>query len=204
MDRTREDLENEIIQLKGKVRDLETKSRNEERALDLFQNMEAGLWVLDSNFNVQMINPRLCELLGVTESSAVGGKCYNLLDRDMCSMDLCPLKRVVKGSCKTTARTEKNGTPLLVTALPFKNRDGNLNGVVEEFHRENYELKKEDVYRLLVENSQDVVYRLSIPDGRCEYMNPACTKIFGYSPEEFYRTPLLIKKDFNPKVEAEI
>ena len=199
MDRTREDLENEIIQLKGKVRDLETKSRNGEHALDLFQNMEAGLWVLDSDFNVQMINPRLCELLGVTESSAVGGKCYNLLDRDMCSMDLCPLKRVVKGSCKTTARTEKNGTPLLVTALPFKNRDGNLNGVVEEFHRENYELKKEDVYRLLVENSQDVVYRLSIPDGRCEYMNPACTKIFGYSPEEFYRTPLLIKKILTPK-----
>ncbi len=199
MDRTREDLEDEIIQLKEKVRDLEAKSRDGEHIRDLFQNMEAGVWVLDSDFNVQMINQRLCKLLKVTESSAIGEKCYNILDRDMCSTDLCPLKRVVRGNCKTTARTEKNGIPLFVTSFPFKDDDGNLNGVMEEFHKENDELKKEEIYRLLVENSQDVVYRISIPDGRCEYVNPACTKIFGYTPEEFYKNPLMIKDMLTPK-----
>ena len=199
MDRTREGLEDEIIQLKGKVMDLEAKSKDGEHIRDLFQNMEAGVWVLDSDFNVQMINQRLCKLLKVTESSAIGEKCYNILDRDMCSTDLCPLKRVVRGNCKTTDKTKKNGIPLFVTSFPFKDEDGNLKGVMEEFHIENDEIRKNETYRLLVENSQDVVYRVSIPDGRCEYVNPSCTRIFGHTPEEFYKNPLMIKDLLTPK-----
>ncbi|WP_119065298.1 PAS domain S-box protein [Aggregatilinea lenta] len=42
-------------------------------------------------------------------------------------------------------------------------------------------------YRLLAENAQDIIYRLSIgPDGRFEYISPAVLAVTGYTPEEAY------------------
>lgn len=50
----------------------------------------------------------------------------------------------------------------------------------------------------LVENSRDMLYRMSLPDGKYEYVSPACIDILGYKPEDFYNTPLLIKKILHP------
>ncbi len=55
-----------------------------------------------------------------------------------------------------------------------------------------------DLIRSLVENSQDVLYRMSLPDGRYEYVSPAATGIFGYTPEEFYERPRLIAEIIHP------
>jgi PAS domain S-box-containing protein len=39
-----------------------------------------------------------------------------------------------------------------------------------------------------------MIYRMTLPSGRYEFVSRASIKIFGYSPEEFYRRPLLIKE----------
>ncbi len=39
---------------------------------------------------------------------------------------------------------------------------------------------------------------MSLPDGRYEYISPASTEMFGYTPEEFLQTPLLIQKVIHP------
>ena len=46
----------------------------------------------------------------------------------------------------------------------------------------------------LIENSTDMLYRMSLPEGRYEYVNSASAELFGYSPEYFYQSPLLIRK----------
>jgi len=56
----------------------------------------------------------------------------------------------------------------------------------------------EDKYRRLTENAKDVIYRMSVPDGLYEYISPATIDLFGYLPEEFYESPLLIKKIIHP------
>ncbi|MBU0767720.1 MAG: PAS domain-containing protein, partial [Proteobacteria bacterium] len=45
---------------------------------------------------------------------------------------------------------------------------------------------------------RDMIYRMSLPEGRYEYVNPASKNLWGYSPEEFYNTPLLIDKIIHP------
>jgi len=50
----------------------------------------------------------------------------------------------------------------------------------------------EERFRRLAENARDAIYRMSLPDGFYEYMSPAATELFGYAPEEFYRSPRLI------------
>ena len=50
----------------------------------------------------------------------------------------------------------------------------------------------------LIENSKDMLYRMSLPEGRYEYVNSASTDVFGYSPEKFYQSPLFIRKIIHP------
>jgi PAS domain S-box-containing protein len=52
---------------------------------------------------------------------------------------------------------------------------------------------KDRFYRI-TENVNDVVYRLILPECRYEYISPQSKELFGYEPEEFYKTPLLIRK----------
>lgn len=58
--------------------------------------------------------------------------------------------------------------------------------------------KNEKRFRRLAENAKDMIYRMSLPDGGYEYVSPASIDLFGYSPEEFYATPLLIRSAIHP------
>ncbi|MCU0577955.1 MAG: PAS domain S-box protein [Desulfobacterota bacterium] len=58
--------------------------------------------------------------------------------------------------------------------------------------------ENDDLYRRLTENSPDVLYHMSLPDGCYRYVSRAATTIFGYTPEEFYANPRLVEKLFHP------
>ncbi len=58
--------------------------------------------------------------------------------------------------------------------------------------------ESEHKYRFLTENSKDLIYRLSLPEGKFEYISPASLQLTGYTPEEFYKNKLLIKKLIHP------
>ncbi len=59
-------------------------------------------------------------------------------------------------------------------------------------------IKSEAKYRRLTENATDVIFRMSLPEGRYEYINPASIDLFGYSPDEFYASAFLIQKIIHP------
>lgn len=48
--------------------------------------------------------------------------------------------------------------------------------------------KSEEKYRLIADNSDDWIYWIA-PDGRLNYVSPACERVTGYSPEEFADNP---------------
>ncbi len=58
--------------------------------------------------------------------------------------------------------------------------------------------ESEERFRRLAENARDVIYRMSIPDGKYEYVSTAALSVFGYSPEECYESPMLIKQAIHP------
>ena len=64
---------------------------------------------------------------------------------------------------------------------------------LEELRNQNTQLRN------FIDNSKDVLYRMSLPDGKYDYINPAAKDVLGYSPEEFYSNPLLIKKIIHPE-----
>jgi PAS domain S-box-containing protein len=70
--------------------------------------------------------------------------------------------------------------------------------IVERQRAEAALLQSEERYRTLAENASDMIYRMSLPDGRYEYVSPASTLLFGYAPEEFYAKPTKILQIVHP------
>jgi len=58
--------------------------------------------------------------------------------------------------------------------------------------------ESEERFRMLAENARDVIYRMTLPDGIYEYISPAAVSIFGYSINDFYQNPLLIRQILHP------
>lgn len=56
----------------------------------------------------------------------------------------------------------------------------------------------EERFTRFATNAQDMLYRMSLPDGRFEYISPASVVHTGYTPEEFYSDPDLFKKLIHP------
>jgi PAS domain S-box-containing protein len=57
----------------------------------------------------------------------------------------------------------------------------------------------EERFRRLAENAPDVIYRMSIPGGVYEYVNPSAEKVLGYTPDEIYASPRLVAKVIHPE-----
>ncbi len=61
--------------------------------------------------------------------------------------------------------------------------------------------QSEEKFRRLTENAQDMIYRMSLPDGEYEYVSPASEIIWGYTPKEVMSHPKLIADCIHPDFE---
>jgi len=55
---------------------------NETKARQIIETANEGIWVLDANARVTMVNPRLCEMLGYREQELIGARKWDFLFPD--------------------------------------------------------------------------------------------------------------------------
>ena len=120
------------------------------------------------------------------------------------------VERVVQGeriSGFETQRKRKDGSlvEISLTMSPVLDEAGGIAAVsvigrdITERRRAEEALRQsEERFRRLAENAQDMIYRMSLPDGAYEYVSPAALAMFGYSPQEFYDSPGLIGEVIHP------
>lgn len=73
-----------------------------------------------------------------------------------------------------------------------------LTDITGKIEREEALRETEEKFARFVDHAPDMLYRISIPEGRYEYLSPACQSLCGYSPEEFYHNPCLLQQVIHP------
>ncbi len=90
------------------------------------------------------------------------------------------------------------------TSTPRRQADGLLvwDGVEVDItarkHAEEALQESENRFRRLAENAPDLVYRMSLPDGKYEYVSPSSLQITGFTPEEHYNGTVGAERTVHP------
>ena len=58
--------------------------------------------------------------------------------------------------------------------------------------------QSEEHFRFLTENATDMIYIMSLPSGRYDYVSPSSTHLTGYTQRDFYSTPRLMQTIIHP------
>lgn len=66
-------------------------------------------------------------------------------------------------------------------------------------HSEYEKNKSESKYKLIAENARDMILRLKLPEESLDYLSKAAVELTGYSVDDFYNDPNLLKNIVDPK-----
>jgi len=134
-----------------------------------------GMLLIYENFSVKRINASLLNFLDLSETEAVGKKCYDLMACLWCNTSECPLMKLLRGKDRIELdieRTRKDGVtvPFMFSATPFRGLDGTVIGMVATF--------KDITERKYAENTlkeaNERLERLSALDGLTGVANRRC------------------------------
>ncbi len=198
------DLEAEIEARKAAENQLR-RARNDWE--ETFQAIANPALLLDPDFNIIHANRAAIKGLEASEKALVGKKCFEAYHRTDQPVESCPLKALLKSQNPESVETEIEalGGTFLLTCAPIKNENGQVEKIIhiavdinDRKQAEDRLKESEARYRRLTDNAKDMIYRMSLPDGRYEFVSPASKALFGYSADEFYATPSLIKEVMHP------
>lgn len=111
-----------------------------------------------------------------------------------------PIIYLTANQDKRTIDKSKETKPYGYLLKPLNERDLNacLRMALYRFETEKKLRESEERYFRLTENARDMIFRISIVNGIYEYVNKASFDLTGYTPQEFYSTPMLIEKIIHP------
>lgn len=200
----------------GAIRDISKLKKAEKALIEsekkyrvLIENIGEGVGAVDENEMFLFANSEAERIFGTNKGELIGKSLKEFLSSQNYNFILNQTQKRKRGQKNTylVEITKKNKTtvPIIVTATPFFNEEGKFTSTYAVFRDISERIKAEEQlkisqekYKRLTENAQDIIYRMSVPDGKYEYVSPASMQITGYSPSEFYDNPFLIKSFIHP------
>jgi two-component system NtrC family sensor kinase len=165
-------------------------------ASSVLQALSAGIYVLDTDFNIRWLNkqsPFWSEIKTLSESNS-GSRCYSLLFQKDSPCDDCPARKVFEtGKTERSEMTmESAGGPLYfsLTAAPMQYDDGNVSLVVQIIDNITEKKKKienelariNDFNTAIVENAPISICTID-KNGVFTSVNPAMLKSVDVGPD---------------------
>ncbi|MBW1742408.1 MAG: PAS domain S-box protein [Deltaproteobacteria bacterium] len=181
----------------GNIADITERKRAEERRRDsearlrtILNSVHAGIIVIDpETHTIVDVNPVAAQMVGDPKEEIVGKACH----RYVCPAEegQCPitdLGQTVDNAERVLLTASGKSIPILktVTSVTLGGRHHLLESFLDitELKRAQERLREsQERYRIVLEASPDpvVVYDM---EGQCTYLNPAFTRVFGWTQEE--------------------
>ena len=160
------------------------------------RNVDVSPLPLDESWRTQLTRG---EVVVGTTADADGNARRALDERRIGSMAAAPI--TIEGRLRGCLRFDQldRGTPWSQEALMVIRTAGVIFSAALRHREAQTDLERSEArFQRLVEHAPDVVYRMSLPDGRYEYVSPAARDVLGYTPDDFYRRPSFIESVLHP------
>jgi PAS domain S-box-containing protein len=184
---------------------------SEERFRSLVEATSDWVWEVDRDGVYTYASPNVKDLLGYKPEEVIGKTPFDLMPKDKAKeigtwfRDISRSRRPFSGLVNVNIHKdgrevvlETNGVPIFDTCGVYIGYRGCDRDVTATRKAEEALQKSEERFRLLAERSQDLIFRMSLVEGRYEYISPAVLEMTGYSPEEYYGDPFLIRRVIHP------
>ncbi|OGV46105.1 MAG: hypothetical protein A2X46_12365 [Lentisphaerae bacterium GWF2_57_35] len=150
--------------------------------------------IIDCDFRIVRVNKAMADRLGRTPQELVGKPCHacvHQLDHSPLTCPYAELLRTGQSSCTVEIHEESLGADFLVTVSPLYDAQGALTGVVhvarditDRKRAEDSLRASEERYRLITENSHDLISLVRADDMTYVYRNEVGIRALGYSLKE--------------------
>ncbi len=196
------------------------KLQSEDILSNVFEAIEDGISLLDKDFTIIRVNSWI-EKRHARHMPFLGKKCFEVYQERTSVCPWCPSKRALE-----TGKTHRaivpypqTGTPegwIDLYAFPWKDKEGNIKGVVEyvkditeQKRLQDAVVESEKRFRLFFENSAVFAY-ITRRDGKIVEINNAALQLLGYTREELVEGNVLTlypypeeRERFIKKIEAQ-
>ena len=211
--KTAAELRLENQELRRRIAGLERDAAGREGSISaIAENAGEWIWEVDTAGLFIYAGPLAQEVLGYRPDEVVGKRhFYDFFhpdDRDSLKAAAFavfarrePFKGFINRNLARGGRTvwlSTSGVPVFDGAGSFTGYRGLNIDITELVETREAFLESEERYKRIAENVQYLIYRMSLPDGRYEYVSPAALEITGYAPEQFYADPGLIRRLIHP------
>lgn len=185
-------------QLKKEIaanRQSEIMLKNSNSELNQIFNCTAdGMRVVSKDYKVLKVNQTFLRIARLGENDSTDRDCHELFDSPGCHTQNCTLNRILGGEEYVEMEFERKNTdgsimPVILTATPYRDANGNLLGVIETFKDITRLKQAEKIVReerdLFIEGSV-VVFKWRNQEGwPVEYVSPNVGQVLGYPAQEF-------------------
>ena len=142
----------------------------------------APLYVISRDYTVERVNDTFCSYIGRTAEEVVGRKCYEVWPGSRCNTRNCPMDAIVGGEERLIyerehIRADGSRVAFTATALPYRDVDGSVAGIIASFG---------DVTDL---KDREDALRQSEERGRAQFKSiPVPTYIWQWADDDFVLT----------------
>jgi diguanylate cyclase (GGDEF)-like protein/PAS domain S-box-containing protein len=171
---------------------------NEKMYRLLAENTVDCIWTMDTDYVFTYVNPAIYDLTGYTEDEWIGTSIYEIFKEDQLELIFEKIREVFQRLPDNDSVSfevylyHKQGALVWVeiNGRLTLDEDGNPNGmqgiarnITQRKQAEEALRESEEKYRLLAENSADVIWTMDLK-GRYTFVSPSVQRVYGVTPEQ--------------------
>ncbi len=162
-----------------------------------FDSVSDAVWLVDLDSVIVRANKTSEKILGIPLNQIIGKHCFEVVHGSSKPITDCPVQRMKVTLQRESMVYHTEGKWFQVIADPILDDSGNLTSAVhsisditERYIAQEKLEKSEALYRLISENSSDVIWILELKTLSFSYVSPSVYKLRGYTPDEVYKQSL--------------